>query len=73
MMNKLNNKEKEMTDITKISKSDKIVSFLSLWIARLALSVLAVAGGLHFLGGVDPMIAYPFVAVSVAFLLKETL
>ena len=72
-MNKLNNKEKEMTDITRISKSDKIVSFLSLWIARLALSVLAVAGGLHFLGGVDPMIAYPFVAVSVAFLLKETL
>ena len=72
-MSKLNNKEKEMTDITKISKSDKIVSFLSLWIARLALSVLAVAGGLHFLGGVDPMIAYPFVAVSVAFLLKETL
>lgn len=72
-MSKLNNKEKEMTDITRISKSDKIVSFLSLWIARLALSVLAVAGGLHFLGGVDPMIAYPFVAVSVAFLLKETL
>ena len=62
-----------MTDSTKISKGEKVVSFLSLWIARLALSVLAVAGGLHFLGGVDPMIAYPFVAVSVAFLLKETL
>lgn len=61
-----------MTD-NKISKSEKVVSFLSLWIARLALAVLAVAGGLHFLGGVDPMIAYPFVAVSVAFLLKETL
>lgn len=61
-----------MTD-SKISKGEKVVSFLSLWIARLALSVLAVAGGLHFLGGVDPVIAYPFVAVSVAFLLKETL
>jgi len=62
-----------MADKDKISKGERIVSFFSLWIARLALATLAVAGGLHFLGGVDPMIAYPFVAISVAFLLKETL
>lgn len=62
-----------MTDKDKIGKGEKLVSFFSLWIARLALATLAVAGGLHFLGGVDPIIAYPFVGVSVAFLLKETL
>ncbi|UOF77990.1 hypothetical protein [Caudoviricetes sp.] len=61
-----------MTD-TKISKGEKLISFLSLWVARLALATLAVAGGIHFLGGVDPIIAYPFVGISVAFLLKETL
>ena len=55
------------------NKLDKAVGFLSLWIARLALSVLAVAGLLHLLGGVDPMIAYPVTGIAVAFLLKETL
>jgi len=55
------------------SKIDSFIGFCSLWIARLALSVLAVAGELHLLAGVDPMIAYPVTIVSVAFLLKETL
>lgn len=57
----------------KQTKVDKVVSFVSLWIARFALSVLAVAGLLHLLGGVDPMIAYPVTGIAVAFLLKETL
>lgn len=55
------------------SKTEKVISFLALWVARFALATLAVAGGIHLLGGVDPIIAYPFVSVGVAFLLKETL
>jgi uncharacterized membrane protein YhhN len=55
------------------SKTDRLVGFLSLWIARLALTVLAVAGLSHLLDGVDPMIKWPVTVVSVAFLLKETL
>lgn len=57
----------------KQTKAEKFINFVSLWVARLALSVLAVAGMLHLLGGVDPMIAYPVTFVAVAFLLKETL
>ena len=57
----------------KISKGERFINFVSLWIARLALATLAVAGMLHLLGGVDAMIAYPVTFVSVAFLLKETL
>lgn len=57
----------------KISKSEKAIAFVSLWIARGALSVLAFAGLMHLLGGVDPMIAYPVSFLGVAFLLKETL
>ena len=57
----------------KQSKVEKAISFVSLWIARLSLSTLAVAGMLHLLGGVDPMISYPVTFVAVAFLLKETL
>lgn len=56
-----------------ITKSDKVIAFLSLWIARFALAVLAFAGGMFFLGGVDALIAYTFVGITVAFLLKETL
>lgn len=56
-----------------MTRTEKVINFVSLWIARLALSTLAVAGMLHLLGGVDPMIAYPVTFVSVAFLLKETL
>jgi hypothetical protein len=57
----------------KESKLEKAINFCALWIARGALSLLAVAGMLHLLGGVDPMIAYPVTFVAVAFLLKETL
>lgn len=57
----------------KQTKVEKAISFVSLWIARLALTTLAVAGMLHLLGGIDPMIAYPVTFISVAFLLKETL
>jgi hypothetical protein len=56
-----------------MTKLETGINFVSLWIARLALSVLAVAGMLHLLGGVDPMIAYPITGIAVAFLLKETL
>jgi hypothetical protein len=52
---------------------DKVINFVSLWGARVSLAVLAVAGMLHLLGGVDPMIVYPVTFVSVALLLKETL
>lgn len=57
----------------KQSKSEKFIAWVSLWVARLALATLAVAGELHLLAGVDAMIAYPVTVVSVAFLLKETL
>ena len=56
-----------------MTKIETAINFLFLWAARLALAVLAVAGMLHLLGGVDPMIAYPITVFSVAFLLKETL
>lgn len=56
-----------------MTKIETLVSFLSLWVARLALATLAVAGMLHLLGGVDPMIAYPITIIAVAFLVKETL
>jgi hypothetical protein len=41
---------------------------MSLWIARLALSILAFAGLMYFLGGVDDLIRYPIAALAVAFL-----
>lgn len=56
-----------------MTKIETVISFVSLWIARLALATLAVAGMLHLLGGVDPIIAYPITIISVAFLVKETL
>lgn len=56
-----------------MTKVEKTINFLALWIARLALSTLAFAGMIHLLGGVDPVILYPVSFVSVAFLLKETL
>jgi hypothetical protein len=55
------------------SKVDKSIAFVSLWVARLALTVLAFAGMITLLGGIDAEIAYPIAVLSVAFLLKETL
>lgn len=57
----------------KSSKSERFINFLALWVARLALATLAVAGMIHLLGAVDPVIMYPVAVISVAFLLKETL
>lgn len=58
----------------KQTKTEKVIAFLSLWIARIALSTLAFAGMIHLIGGsVDPMIAYPISGLLVAFLVKETL
>jgi hypothetical protein len=55
------------------SKTERVVGFITLWIARLALATLSVAGMSHLLDAVDPMIKWPVAALSVAFLLKETL
>lgn len=58
----------------KQTKTEKVINFLSLWVARIALSTLAFAGMVHLLGGrVDPMIVYPISGLLVAFLVKETL
>lgn len=54
-------------------KLETAINFTSLWIARLALSVLAFAGMMTLLGGIDDMIRYPVAGLAVAFLLKETL
>jgi hypothetical protein len=62
-----------MANKDKPSRTELAISFVTLWAARLALATLAVAGGLHLLSGVDPIIAYPFVGIGVSFLLKETL
>ena len=51
----------------------KFLHFVSVWGARIVLATLAVAGGVHLLGGVDPVIAYPFAVVLVAYTLKETI
>jgi hypothetical protein len=56
-----------------MTRIEKAVAFSSLWVARLAMCILAVAGMIHLLGGVDPVILYPVSVLSVAFLLKETL
>lgn len=54
-------------------KIENLINYTSLWVARLALSVLAIAGMMTLLGGVDDMIRYPVSVLAVAFLLKETL
>lgn len=57
----------------KPTRGERFVSFSALWVARLALATLSVAGMIHLLSGVDVVILYPVAVVSVAFLLKETL
>jgi len=56
-----------------MTRTEKAIAWTSLWVARAALSVLAFAGLMYFLGGVDDIIRYPVSALAVAFLLKETL
>jgi hypothetical protein len=55
------------------SRTDRAIAFGSLWVARLSLSVLAFAGMMYLLGGIDHTIAYPVSVVAVALLVKETL
>lgn len=57
----------------KQSKSEKVIAFVSLWVARFVLAVLAFAGCYHILGGVDQVLATGVSVVLVGFLLKETL
>lgn len=52
---------------------ENIINFITLALARIILSTLAIAGMVHLLGGVDPIIVYPVSIAFVAFLLKETL
>lgn len=56
-----------------ITTSEKIINFVGLWVARLVLSTLALAGALSLLSDLTSWIAYGFSIVLVAFLLKETL
>lgn len=57
----------------KLSWGERFISFVTLWISRIALAVLAVAGMLFFLSSVDPVIGWPIAVGTVALLLKETL
>lgn len=56
-----------------MQKLDKATAFTTLWIARLALTVLAFAGVMSFLGRVDTVIAYGVAVLLVGLLVKETL
>jgi len=56
-----------------VTRTDKAIAFVSLWVARLALSALAFFGMMFLQGGEDDMIRYPVSFLAVAFLLKETL
>lgn len=57
----------------KQSKAEKVIAFVSLWIARVCLALLSFAGMVSLISNVDPVIAYPVSGIVVAFLLKETL
>ena len=54
-------------------KLEALASNVTLWVARLALTVLAFAGLMSFLGRVDEVIAYAVTTLLIAFLVKETL
>ena len=56
-----------------MSKLETVMSKAFYVLAVLGLAVLAVAGMLHLVAGLDPMIGYPITAVVVAFLLREIL
>lgn len=57
----------------KTTKTDAFIAWIALWVSRIALAVLAIAGAMKFLGGIDIVIALPFAFIGVALLLKETL
>ena len=52
------------------TKTQKVIAFATKWLARVGAGVLMFAGGMKFLGGVDVIIAYPFVGVTVVLLIK---
>lgn len=54
-------------------KFEAFTANVTLWVARLALTVLAYAGLMSFLGRVDDIIANGITILLVAFLVKETL
>jgi hypothetical protein len=56
-----------------MTKTEKLTNFVFLWISRAALAVLAFAGMMFLLNGIDQVIAYPVSGLAVALLLKETL
>lgn len=56
-----------------MTRTDKIISYAALWVARGAIAVLSFAGAVQLLGGVDKNISYPIAGILVAFLIKETL
>lgn len=56
-----------------MKKLSQVGAFLYKWGAVLALSVLAVAGVMHLLGGVAFMIAAPMAVVLVVLLVREVI
>ena len=59
-------------EVKKVKKSKfNLLDFLSKWVAILAMAVLAFAGVVSLLDGVDKVIAYITGVVLVAFLTKE--
>lgn len=66
---------KKQTKEQEVKKSKKskfnLVDFLGKWVAILAMAVLAFAGTVSLLDGVDKVIAYITGVVLVAFLTKE--
>jgi hypothetical protein len=54
-------------------KLEAFTANVTLWVARLALTILAYAGLMSFLGRVDDIIANGITILLVAFLVKETL
>ena len=66
------NKPTKQPETKKVKKSKfNLVDFLSKWVAILAMAVLAFAGTVSLLDGVDKVIAYITGVVLVAFLTKE--
>lgn len=56
-----------------MSKVEKIVTTVYRVVAILVLTVLAVAGALHLMNGVDPVIKYVFSTVVIAYAVREIL
>lgn len=65
-------KAKKTEEVKKSKKSNfNLIEFLSKWVAILVMAVLAFAGVVSLLDGVDKVIVYITGVVLVAFLTKE--